>query len=66
MPAHTEGTLWRPWQSVWVLKIQGCVPRCALPWDFASPGQVCVCLQVHFPVSVPFWICSLASANPPL
>lgn len=37
-----------PGRNVWVLYIQGCVPRCAFPWNFASLGQVCVSERYTF------------------
>lgn len=54
-----------PGRNVWVLYIQGCVPRCAFPWNFASLGQVCVNVTPSC-LSVPCWICILVPPYLPL
>lgn len=53
MPAHTEGTLWRPWQACVGLCIQDCVPRCASLWDCLSRSGVCVWLSLCLSVPLP-------------
>lgn len=60
-PAHTEGTLWRPWRACVSPCTQHCVPRCDLCVGL-SPGQVCVCVFLD-PLAC---MCAFASVYPPL
>ena len=64
MPAHTEGTLWRPGRRVWVC-VFNTVYLGALLRETVSPGQVRVslclaltlslgsCLDVHLSLCIP-------------